>query len=56
MPDVPELERRFVVLAAKPRYTVNFEEAVMPPAIFTQVISLPLLLLSIQAGMIVPLA
>ena len=54
MPVVPLLESRFVVFGAKPRYTVMLFEAGIPFARFSQTVNVPLLLLSIHAGMTEP--
>ena len=50
MPDVPEFESRFVAVGAKPRYTVMLLDAGIPLARLSQTVKVPLLLLSIHAG------
>jgi hypothetical protein len=55
MPEVPLLESRFVDFGAKPKYTVMLLDAGIPPAMFSQAVRVPLLLLSIHAGITEPL-
>ena len=54
MPVVPEPESRFVDSGAKPMYTVMLFDAGIPLARFSHTVSVPLLLLSIHAGMTEP--